>query len=84
MNKYMFDENQSLRINFEKLVGTVHVVLQANLLYRKKNKIFEEMTTTKEETCRLGATIIISQGNLYEMEEGDPKKTFAEFRFDRI
>ena len=32
MSKYMFEENQSLRINLEKLVGTVHVVLQVNLL----------------------------------------------------
>ena len=32
MSKYMFEANQSLRFNFEKLVWTVHVVLQVNLL----------------------------------------------------
>lgn len=39
MNKYTFDANQSLRISFEELVGTVHVVLQAEQLYRKKQTI---------------------------------------------
>jgi len=39
INKYMFDANQSLRISLEKLLGMVHVVLQTNLLWRKKQNI---------------------------------------------
>jgi len=39
LNKYMFDANQSLRISFEELVGTVQVVLHAEELYRKKQNI---------------------------------------------
>ena len=35
----MFDANQSLRISFENLVGTVQVDLQETQLYRKKENI---------------------------------------------
>ena len=38
-SKYMLDENQSLRINFEPYVKTVQVLTQLNLLYLKKQKI---------------------------------------------
>ena len=38
-SKYMLDENQSLRINFEPFVKTVQVLTQLNLLYLKKQKI---------------------------------------------
>ena len=38
MSNYMFDGNQSLRINFEKLVGTVHVVFRGKLTVEKKAK----------------------------------------------
>ena len=38
-SKYMLDENQSLRINFEAFVKTVQVLTQLNLLYSKKQKI---------------------------------------------
>ena len=39
-SKYMLDENQSLRINFETFVETVQVLTQLNLLYMKKQKIW--------------------------------------------
>ena len=38
-SKYMLDENQSLRMNFEGFVETVQVLLQTNVLYIKKENI---------------------------------------------
>ena len=47
-SKYMLDENQSLRINFEPFVKTVQVLTQLNLLYSKKQKIWTMATRRRE------------------------------------
>ena len=44
----MLDENQSLRINFKKFVGTVQVFALWNLLYMKKQKKRFEKGATRE------------------------------------
>ena len=48
-SKYMLDENQSLRINFEGFVETVQVLLQTNVLYIKK----ENIRTTDHHVVRI-------------------------------
>ena len=53
MNKYMFDANQSVRISFEELVGTVHVVLYAEELYRKKQNIRRYDHHKEEESSQV-------------------------------
>ena len=50
-SKYMLDENQSLRINFEGFVETVQVLLQTNVLYIKK----ENIRTTDHDIVKIGA-----------------------------
>ena len=48
-SKYMLDENQSLRINFERFVETVQVLLQTNVLYIEK----ENTRTTDHHVVRI-------------------------------